>query len=128
MVPTIGLMMTDFLQQCVLLKRILFFQKANGAYVSIPESVPELCSELGLPFVDLLNSSDGSRTTQTLLTSACLTALEMRGYQLQTVGNVRGFTMDLMSARVMPTPLISLPLQFRVLNDVFCHFLVLVLN
>ena len=67
MVPTIGLMMTDFLQQCVLLKRILFFQKANSAYVSIPESVSELCSELGLPFVDLLNSSDYSRMTQELL-------------------------------------------------------------
>ena len=128
MVPTIGLMMTDFLQQCVLLKRILYFQKANSAYVSIPESVPELCSELGLHFVDLLNSSDYSRITQNLLTSACWTAMELRGYQLYTVGNVRDFTLDLMSARIMPTPLISLPIQFRVLNDVFCHFLVVMLN
>ena len=127
MVPTIGLMMTDFLQQCVLLKRILYFQKANSAYVSIPESVSELCSELGLPFVDLLNSSDDLYTTQRLLLSACWTAMELRGYQL-TVGNVRGFTMDLMSARIMQTPLISLPIQFRVLNDVFCHFLVLMWN
>lgn len=128
MVPTIGLMMTDFLQQCVLLKRILYFQKANSAYVSIPESVPELCSELGLPFVDLLNSSDDLYTTQRLLLSACRTAMELRGYQLYTVGNVRDFTLDLMSARIMPTPLISLPIQFRVLNDVFCHFLVLMWN
>ena len=128
MVPTIGLMMTDFLQQCVLLKRILYFQKANSAYVSIPESVSELCSELGLPFVDLLNISDDLYMTQELLTSACWTAMELRGYQLYTVGKVRGFTTDLMSARVMPTPLISLPIQFRVLNDVFCHFLVMKLN
>ena len=128
MVPTIGLMMTDFLQQCVLLKRILYFQKANSAYVSIPESVSELCSELGLPFVDLLNSSDDLYMTQRLLLSACWTAMELRGYQFYTVGNVSGFIMDLMSARIMQTPLISLPIQFRVLNDVFCHFLVLMWN